>query len=120
MKADVKSSGFATVYSELPTAEHKLGEQRFHQMLERIRLINNETHDRFGDQFDGRDYKAIGNELVTEFAQNLLNQCGPRRDGFLRALSSFMSYTAEGGIPTAAWSPLHETAISVTAEGDAA
>ena len=92
----------------------KDGANHFKLLLERIRDINDTTCDRFGDGLDGRDYKLIAEELELAVRQNLIEQTGAQKEGFLRAFCDYMSLGADGCGEPRNWDPLSNTEVAFT------
>ena len=111
------SSGIAAPFSQIPCDQNRLGAQEFLALVDRIKKINDATCDRLGESLDGRDYKAISKEIESVFLAHMSEGNGPLRDGFLRAMTYFMSVTADGCTPIAGWNPLHCTAMAFSGEG---
>lgn len=117
--ASVDSSGIAAPFSKLPCDQTREGSDRFLRLLERIREINNSTCADDGE-LDTRDYKAMAGELESVIFESLADASGPIREGFLRAMTYFMSVTADGCTPVDGWNPLHNTAMAFATEGASA
>lgn len=136
MKADVKSSGIAAPVAqprhpgELGTslaprfsADLLFGANNFMLLLERVHEIGDATVTRFGDHIDGRDYKAIAFEIETAILANLLGSGKAIREGFLRALTDYLSCCEDGTYPSEGWNPartLATTSLAYATEGEAA
>lgn len=101
----------------------KNGANNFMLLLERVREIGDATVLRFGEQFDGRDYRAIAFEIETSIYANLLGSSKATREGFLRAFADFLSTAADGALPGDGWNPeraLRNTEMTYTTQGEAA
>lgn len=108
--ATIDVSGNAA--NSTPYDDLRIGAHRFKSLLDNIKAISDDTCTRLGDDFDGRDYKAIASEIEVAMTDHFVSATGPQREGFLRAFTDFMAITADGCSPSQDWDPLASTAAA--------
>lgn len=117
--ATQNSTGIAAAFTSR-SGELKNGVNHFILLLERIREINDSTHERLGSDFDGRDYRLVATEVEQAIRTHLVQASGGTKEGFLRAFCDFMSICADGCGVSRDWDPLLNTAAAFSFSGETA
>lgn len=101
--AQTRQPGELGISSSAFSSDLITGADNFMSLLKRVKDISEDTVFRFGDEFDGRDYKAIAFEIETAILANLLGSGKAIREGFLRALADYLSTCEDGAYPADGW-----------------
>ncbi|CAH0354078.1 hypothetical protein [Aquabacterium sp. CECT 9606] len=99
-------------------ADHSLraGADALKETLQAITELSNDTCCQLGEDVDSRDYAAMADVIVTSIQANLINGQASHREGYLRALTDFLSVTCDGcSIPMHnEWDPIATTELAFT------